>query len=173
MSFVIVTDTSANIPTPIARKYGIEVIPLSYTVDGTEQECTDTETFDSAAYYARMKDGLKITTSQINPQKYVDRMEPVLQNGQDVLFAGMSAGISGTFHSAQIARDQLMEEYPDRKICLVDTMGASLGEGLLVLEAQKCKEQGMSAQETADHLNEERWHMAQIFTVDDLNQVIL
>ena len=171
MSFAIITDTSANIPTPMTEKYAIRVLPLSYIENGVQYECVDTETFDSVGYYEKMKAGAKITTSQINPQKYIDCMEDILQEGQDILFVGMSAGVSGTFHSAQIARDQLMEKYTDRTIRLVDTMGASLGEGLLVLKAQKCREQGMSLCDTADLLERERWNMAQIFTVDDLNHL--
>ena len=91
MSFAIFTDTSANIPTELAEKYNIGVVPLSYFVDGEQQECVDTRTFDSAAYYAGMKKGAKITTSQINPQKYVDYMEPTLKEGKDILFVGMAA----------------------------------------------------------------------------------
>ena len=171
MSFAIVTDTSANIPTPLAQEHQICVIPLSYIIDGEQRECTNTETFDSDSYYDAMKAGVKITTSQINPQKDVDAMEGILQQGQDVLFVGMSAGISGTFHSAQIAKDMLLETYPERKICLVDSMGASLGEGVLVLKAIEYRQQGKTLEETEQLLNEERWHIAQIFTVADLNHL--
>lgn len=171
MSFTIVTDTSANIPTPMVKKYGMEVIPLSYHMEGEDRTCLDTETFDSAAYYAKMKEGVKITTSQINPQLYVDRLEPLLQEGQDVLYLGMSAGISGTFQSAQIAKTQLEEQYPGRTVRVVDTMGASLGEGLQVLKAQRCKEQGMSLEETACMIENTRMQMCQIFTVDDLGHL--
>lgn len=168
MSFAIFTDTSANLPTPMAKEYGIGVIPLSYTANGQAHECLDTETFDSAAYYASMKEGVTITTSQVNPQKYVDYMEPTLKEGKDILFVGMSAGISGSFSSALIAKDQLEETYPERKIYVVDSMGASLGEGLLVLRAHNYMEQGMEIAEVAERLAKERDNMYQLFTVDDL-----
>ncbi len=168
MSFVIFTDTSANLPTPEAKKYGIEVIPLTFTAGGKTYESLDTEDFDYDAYYEGMKKGAAITTSQINPQLYMDRIAPVLESGNDVLFVGMSSGVSGSYNSMVTARVQLLEEYPERQIRLVDTKGASLGEGILVLEAQNCKEQGMSLDETADCLLEKREHMYQVFTVDDL-----
>ncbi len=168
MSFVIMTDTSANLPTAETRKYGIGVIPLSYSVDGTEYTCLDTEAFHCEEYYESMKTGAKISTSQINPQKYMDYMEPVLKEGNDILFVGMASGISGSFGSAKIAREQLLSDYPERNIRLVDSMGASLGEGLLAYKAMELKNQGMSLDETADALVNERMKMCQIFTVDDL-----
>lgn len=172
MSFTIITDTSANIPTETTEKYGIEVLPLSYiTPDGESHICEDTRTFDSRAYYAAMKSGQKITTSQVNPQSYIDLMEKHLRKGEDILYIGMSAGISGTYHSAQIAKDQLQEDYPDRKILVVDSSGASLGEGLQVLRAQSLKEQGKTIEQTAQAIENWKMRMAQIFTVDDLNHL--
>ncbi len=168
MSFAIFTDTSANLPTRETKRLNLIVVPLSYSVDGVEQECLDTEAFAAADYYEKMKGSTVIKTSQINPQKYVDYMEPVLRDGKDILFVGMSSGISGSFASAKIAREQLLEEYPDRTIRLVDSLGASLGEGLLVLKAQQCREQGMTLDETAHLLDEAKAHMYQLFTVDNL-----
>ena len=115
-----------------------------------------------------LKSGTRVTTSQINPGTYEEAMEPVLKAGSDILFVGMSSGISGSFGSCRIAAEQLMETYPERKILLVDSLGASLGEGLLVKLAVDCREKGMSLQQTADFLNEKRDHMYQLFTVDDL-----
>ena len=168
MSFSIFTDTSANLPTPMAQEKKITVIPLSYIRDGKEMTCLNTEEFDPREYYGALKSGEKVTTSQINPHSYEEMMEPVLREGKDILFVGMSSGISGSFHSAQLAAEQLLETYEDRKILLVDSLGASLGEGMLVLEAVSCREKGMSLQETADYLLELRDHVYQLFTVDDL-----
>ena len=168
MSYSIFTDTSANLPTPYTKEHGIGVIPLSYIEDGQEHTCLDTESFRADEYYASLKAGKRITTSQINPQKYVEAMEPVLKEGKDILFVGMSSGISGSFHSAELAGEQLLETYEDRKILMVDSLGASLGEGLLVFEAVCCREKGMSLKETWDHLNEMKLHIYQLFTVDDL-----
>lgn len=168
MSFAIVTDTSANLPTPWLRANDVTVIPFSYTINGREMSCMDTEAFNGTAYYTAMRNGVGVSTSQINPQAYIDSFEPLLQAGSDILFIGMSSGISGSFQSAQMAMAQLRESYPDREFRLVDTLGASLGEGLLVMRAAEWKRQGLGLSEIAKRLLALRRNMCQIFMVDDL-----
>ncbi len=168
MSYTIMTDTSANIPTADASRQGVIIVPLSYNSAGKEYVCLDTDAFDYATYYESMKNGERITTSQINPQRYMEYMEPVLKAGNDILFVGMSSGISGSFSSASIAREQLLEIYPDRQICLIDSYGASLGEGLLVLQAAQWMAEGKSLEDNAADLTNLRMKMYQVFTVDDL-----
>ena len=168
MGYIIATDTSSNIPTNIVEEKKILVISLSINIGGKEYSDINPKSYDSKKYYDFLKNGGETKTSQINPQKYVDALTPVLKDGNDVLFIGMSAGVSGSFASAVIAREQLKEDFPDRKIALVDSMGASMGEGLLVLKAVKCLEDGMSLDATAEFIESERMKMAQIFTVNDL-----
>ena len=169
MCYAIVTDTSANLPTPVLAAHGIPAIPFHYTINGTaEQACLDTEAFDGSFYYNAMRGGVGVTTSQINPQAYIDCFEPLLAAGQDILFVGMSSGISRSFHSAQMAMAQLREQYPERQFRLVDTLGASLGEGILVLKAIEYRDSGMDLSEAAKRLLALRHRMCQIFMVDDL-----
>lgn len=166
--YSIITDTSANLDCELLHKHNIISIPFSFYIDGKEQTCTDTVAFDGSAYYNAMRKGTKVTTSQVNPQRYIDYMLPILKDGRDILFVGMSSGISGSYCSAQMAASQLLDEFPDRSIFLVDTLGASLGEGLLVLKAAECRDNGMGLKETADFLSGLRYSMCQVFTVDDL-----
>jgi len=168
MKCAIVTDTSANLPLRMVTQYGLTVIPFSYYVEGEENVCTDIEAFDGAGYYSAMRAGGLVTTSQITPQRYLDAIEPLLAEGQDILFIGMSSGISGSFSSARLAMMQLAERYPERKLRLVDTRGASLGEGLLVLRAAEMLRGGASIDETAARVRALRERMCQVFTVDDL-----
>ena len=168
MSFTIFTDTSGNIDSALAKKYDIKIIPFSYFIGDEEFTCLDTESFDGVDYYNRMLNGVRVTTSQINPQRYIDHFEPILKDGSDILFIGMSSGISGSYESAGIAANQLLEDYPDRKIILIDSLGASLGEGLLAVWAYELKEQGKSIEETAEKVSKIRDNMYQVFTVDDL-----
>ena len=168
MSYVIVTDTSANLPTPILRENGVGVIPFHYTVEGRELDCLDTEAFDGHAYYEAMRNGALASTSQINPQAYIDQFAPLLAAGQDILFIGMSSGISGSFQSAQMAREQLLERFPERQLCVVDTLGASLGEGILVLRAIEARAAGLPLDALVRELLEMRRRMYQVFMVDDL-----
>ena len=166
--FQILTDTSANLPTDLAEQNSIQVIPFYYYVNGSRNTCTDTNGFDGKTFYNAMREGAEVTTSQINPQDYMDVMKPILQKGEDILFVGMSSGISGSFHCAQLAAEELQEEFPGRKIRLIDTIGASLGEGLLVLRAVREKLQGFSLDDIYHKLMELRHTMCNIFTVDDL-----
>ena len=168
LSFAILTDTSANLPTPLLRERGVDVMAFSYFIDGTEHTCPDTEAFDGTAYYGAMRKGTVVTTSLVNPERFIAAARPHLEAGEDILFIGMSSGISGSFGSAKLAAGDLREEFPDRDIELVDTLAASLGEGILVLRAAEMRDAGASLAETVRALREMRWHMYQIFTVDDI-----
>ena len=168
MSFAIFTDTSANLPTPLTIEREIGVIPFTYFVEGQEFACLDTETFDGADYYGKLRARAKISTSQINPQRYIEYMEPALRAGQDVLYIGMSSGISGSYQSALMAAEQLREAYPAREVRTVDTLGASLGEGLAVLEACDKRDAGLSLDNTVSAVLKMCRCMYQVFMVDDL-----
>ena len=146
--FRIVTDTSANLPTDYLLSEQITIIPYTFQSGKGEQSCMDLATFDAKDFYTQMRSGVKVTTSQIPPQRYIDVLTPMLEAGEDVLFVSMSSGISGSYASGQIAARQLREEFPDRKLLLVDTYSASLGEGLLVMRAVNCRREGMCIDET-------------------------
>lgn len=166
--FQVVTDTSANLPTDLVKENNILVIPFLYYVNGDKNTCLDTNGFNGPKFFQAMRDGADVTTSQINPQNYMDQMQPILERGEDILFVGMSSGISGSFHCAELAAEELQEKYPQRKIRLVDTLGASLGEGLLVLRAVKDKILGQSIEDVYQKLMDLRHRLCNIFTVDDL-----
>lgn len=166
--FQVMTDTSANLPSELLRINDITCIPFPYFVNGARHTCLDTEGFDGETFYGAMREGAEITTSQINPQHYIEVMKPILQRGLDILFVGMSSGISGSYHCAEIAAEELGADFPERRIRLVDTLGASLGEGLLVLKAVKDKLAGMSLDSVYEKLMDLRHRLCNIFTVDDL-----
>ncbi len=168
--YAIVTDTSANLDSAVLEAQGVCAIPFSFfdSRDEAEQTCLDTQTFDGEAYYENMRRGTRYVTSQITPQRYIDYMTPILHEGRDILFVGMSSGISGAYHSAESAAKTLREEFPGRMIRLVDTLSASLGEGLLVLHALSRRSEGAGLDELADELMALRHRMCQVFSVDDL-----
>ena len=168
MSFAIFTDTSANLPTPMLKQQEIGVLPFSYHIDGNTFACLDTEAFDAAAFYGSIRRGTVVTTSLVNPDSYMNAFRPVLESGRDILFVGMSSGISGSYGAACLASAQLREEFPDRQIETVDTLGASLGEGFLALEAARRRDEGASLTQVTEELNDMRMAMCQVFTVDDL-----
>lgn len=168
MSFVAITDTSGNLPSERIREAGLEVIAFPYFIDGREYTCLDTDSFNGDAFYAQIKDGMKVTTSQISPQQYADFFEPFLKEGKDVVFVCMSSGISGSCSSAVIGAGMILEQYPERRIEVVDTRGASLGEGLVALEAARLRDEGLEAGEAAAQLRDLVQRMFNVFTVDDL-----
>ncbi len=168
MSYVIATDTSANLPTPYTKEHGIIVIPFTYEMNGQEHTCTDTESFDADSYFAALKGGVRVTTSQIPPQRYIDYLTPVLAKGEDILFVGMSSGISGSYASAEVAAMQLRERFPQRKIVTIDTLGASMGEGIHVMHAVDWRAAGRTLDEAAELLMARRSEMYQGVLLDDL-----
>ena len=166
--FKVITDTSANLDQQWLIENDVPVIPFHYYVGGKDNTCTNTRGFDGAAFYSAMRAGEKVTTSQITPQAYLDTFRPILEAGQDILFVSMSSGISGSYSQSQFATRELKEDFPERTIHTVDTYGASLGEGLLVVKAVECRDQGVSLEDTYQLLQKLRHSMCQVFTVDDL-----
>lgn len=167
MQFVAVTDTSGNLPTRTAKEYDLKMIPFAYYIDGERFTCLDTESFDGDAFYAMLKT-TEVKTTQINPQEYADFFEPYLSDGKDVIYVAMSSGISGSCQSAMIGAEMLRETYPDRCVEVVDTRGASLGEGLVAVAAAKMRDEGLSACEAAKRLRMLSERMFNVFTVNDL-----
>ncbi len=166
--FAIITDTSANLDRSWLEAHNVLAIPFHYMVKGQDCTCLDTENFDGKTFYNAMREGEKVTTSQITPQAYHDMMRPVLERGEDILYISMSSGISGSYSQAEFAARELREEFPERTIYTVDTLGASLGEGLLVLQAVECRDRGEKLEDIYNKLMDVRHSMCQVFTVDDL-----
>lgn len=169
MSFDIITDTSANLPGDVIAAHGIKVIPLTFTINnGGSSVVMTPESYDGHAFFDSMRAGAVVTTSQVNPGNYAELFEQSLSEGRDVLYVAMSSGISGSFNSAGIAARELEEKYPGRRIRLVDTIGASLGEGLLVLKASDMRDAGEDIEKVYKTLDAERHTMYNVFTVDEL-----
>lgn len=160
------TDTSANLPETLAASLGISVIPFSYTVDGTP--AAQDAPFDGKKFYDAMRAGADVKTSMINIVNLMEPMRAALEQGDDVIYIGMSGGISGTANAAAIAARELQTEFPARKIAAIDTYAASLGEGLQVLQARKLLDAGMRFEEVVETISADRHTMCQYFTVDDL-----
>jgi len=168
VSFTILTDTSANLPSSYLREHNIGVVPFTYYIKDKPYSCLDTEGFDAKKFYKAMRMGADIKTSQINLFTYIHFFEPYLENGEDILMICMSSGISGAFRCAELAKIELTRKYPERKIKLVNTYAASLGEGLFVLKAIELRDSGCGLRETFKAIQKEVKRMYQVFTVDDL-----
>ena len=168
--FVIVTDSSADLPADLVRELGVEVLPLSFTIQGkTYRNYPDGREMAPGAFYQLLRSGGMATTSAVNVADYTAALEPLLQEGKDVLLLVFSSGLSATYQSSVIAVEELREKYPDRKLFTVDTLCASLGQGLLVWHAVEQKRKGASVEAVRDWVEENKLHLCHWFTVDDLH----
>ena len=169
-SYVIVTDSSADLSAQMAEKAGVQVLPLRFTVEGqTYYNWPDNREMDPKVFYRMLREGEVATTAAVNISQYLDMLEPILQSGTDVLVLSFSSGLSATYDSSRLAAEELREKYPQRKIFAVDTLCASLGQGLLVWHAAQLKDQGKSIEEVRDWVEENKLHLCHQFTVDDLH----
>ncbi|MBQ8831556.1 MAG: DegV family protein [Oscillospiraceae bacterium] len=169
MSFKVFTDSSANLPGNIISRYDIEVIPFRYEINGVMHTCEkNTDNFDCHRYYEMLRNKGTVKTSLINVQEFCDELTPMLKAGQDVLYVGLSSGVSGTVQAAKVAARLLTEEFPERKIRVFDSMGAGLGVGLTTCKAASLNEAGMCIDEAMLELEEYRMKLCQYFTVDDI-----
>jgi DegV family protein with EDD domain len=170
MSYTVFTDGCSNLPGRILTELNIRVLPCSYVFDGKPGVYEgDIDAFDSHAYYEKLRAGAEMKTSLLNSQLFMDHFRTALEAGEDVVYVGLSSGVSGTLQAAKIAAEELMEEFPERMVRVVDSLGAGFGPGLLACRAADLRNEGKTANEAGEILDEEVKHLLQIFTVDDLN----
>lgn len=167
--FVILTDNTVDMPLSWLKEHDVDCLYLACNMDGVIYN--KEHAIDEKEFYRRMREGAMPTTSQVNPTEAQEAFEKVLKEGKDILYVAFSSGLSGTYNSCRIAAGELAEVYPDRKIEVIDTLAASLGEGLILYYAVKMKEEGKSLEETADWVREHVLHSCHVFTVDDLNHL--
>lgn len=168
-NYVIVTDSAADLDQALVDALGVRVVPLSLTLgDKTYRDYPDRRELDPKEFYARLRAGEVATTSAINLADAREAIEPLLREGLDVLFLAFSSGLSSSCQSIRLATQELAEEYPQRKCYVVDTLCASLGQGLLVYLTAKRKEAGATLEEARDYAEDSKLHLCHWFTVDDL-----
>ena len=166
MNYQIITDSGCDFPQELRQSLQLSVTPLSVLFRGQSHQ-DDSERFIKEVY-AGLRSGEEAKTSAANPDQWLTIMEPILQKGQDILVLAFSSGLSTTYQSAVIAAEDLLAKYPDRHIRVVDTLCASLGQGLLVWYACEKKKAGFSLDQLADWCEENKFHLCHWFTVDDL-----
>ena len=166
MKYIISTDSTADLPESYVKEHGIAIQFLSYafgdTVYGLNNQLNPHD------FYERMRSGEMPTTNACIPDEVQQSFESYLKEGYDILHISFSSGLSASYNNARIAANELAEQYPDRKIVLVDSLCASLGQGLFVHYAVTMKESGKSLDEVATWLEENKPHLCHQFTVNDL-----
>ncbi len=164
--YIITTDTTADLPREYVEEHKIGVMSLNYMMEGQVYDWEHPLPVEE--FYAKMREGSMPTTSQVNPETAKEIFAGYLAQGLDVLHIAFSSALSGSYNSARIAAGELLEEQPEHKVTVVDSLCASLGEGLLVHKAVKLKEAGKSLEETARWVEEHKLEICHNFTVDDL-----
>ena len=167
--FVLMTDSSADLSQEMVQELGVTVLPLSFTIQGkVYRNYPDNREMDLPLFYDMLRAGELATTSEVNVAEYTQAVEPILQEKKDVLILAFSSGLSSTYQASVLAAEELREKYPDRKIYTVDTLCASLGQGMLVYQAAQLRQAGKSLDEVAQWVEDNKLRQCHWFTVDDL-----
>ena len=165
--FIITTDTTTDLPASYVNEHHLGMMSLPYTIEN--QTYTWEHSLPEKEFYAMMRNGYLPTTSQANPEEAENLFENIIRTQDvDILHIAFSSGLSGTYNSCRLAAMNLAEKYPDNKIIVIDSLCASMGEGLFVHKAVMMKEEGKSIDEIAAWLEENKLHVVHNFTVDDL-----
>ena len=162
----IITDSCCDFPREMIAQLDIDVVQLTLLFRG--KEMTNPSDEEIQTMYNALRAGESASTSAVNPEGWKAAMEPIAASGKDILVMAFSSGLSTTYQSAVIASQELMEQYPQRTIKVVDTLAASLGQGLYVWYACKKRDEGLSLEELCNWCEDHKFNIAHWFTVDDL-----
>ena len=166
--YIFITDSDSDLPFHLKEQYDIPVVYMPYALDGKEYFDDLGQMLDHKSYFDMMRNGAVPVTSALNEATYLDYFEPILQEGKDILFVAFSSKLSCTLQSAASAREKLLENYPERKITIVDTLRISGPMTLLVLKAHEMYRAGKSMEEVAGWLESNKLRAQAYFIVDDL-----
>ena len=169
MGYRIVTDSGSDLSARMIRELEVEMIPLHSIMKSSKGDDTlDGNKLELPEVYALLRQRYSATTSAVNVDAFTEAFEAILKEGDDVLYLGLSSGLSATYHASELAAEDLAAKYPERKIIVIDTLAASLGHGMLVYLAVQKKREGASIEETRDYILEKVPQTCHWFTVDDL-----
>ncbi len=170
--YVIITDSTTDLTQELINELDITVIPMEFNIDGKVYlNYSDERDISYKEFYDFLRNGKNSTTSLINTTTFTELFEPILEDGKDILYIAFSSGLSGTYNSSCIAAQMLSEKYTDSKIYTVDSLSASMGEGLLVYHAVNKKKEGMNIDELKDWVENNKLNLCHWFTVDDLHHL--
>ena len=169
-NYVVMTDSSADLNPALEQELGVDIIPLSVNCgDRTFLDYPDEREIKTSEFYGMLRSGANAKTAAANVETFLTAMSRHLEQGKDVLYLGFSSGLSSTYSASEIAAQELRERYPERKVLTVDTLCASMGQGLLVWYAARMKNEGRGIGAVRDWLEENKLHLCHWFTVDDLH----
>ena len=170
--YVILTDSCCDLTAEMAAELGVEVLPLSLQMEGkTYRNYLDGRDIGFQEFYARIRNGALATTSDVNVGEFEAKMREILKTGKDILSISFSSALSTTYQSSVIAAEELKSEFPDARILTVDSLCASLGQGLFIWLCAQEQKKGKTIDEVKAFAEETKAHLCHWFTVDDLNHL--
>ena len=168
--YVIMTDSCCDLTDHMAKELELAVVPLTVHIDGHDYpNLLDGSAISFEDFYGKIRGGVLATTAAANVGQFQEAMRPILAAGKDIVSINFSSALSTTYQSACIAAQDMKEEFPDANIYVVDSLSASLGQGLLLYLTVQKKREGLSAQELVQWVEDNKLHIDHWFTVDDLN----
>ncbi len=166
---LIVTDSCADLTQEQVELMDIRIIPLTVEIEGiTYAHYPDERELKIKKFYQQLRDKKVAMTSLVNVGSFLTFFESMISEGCDVLYIGFSSALSGTVQSAKVASEELKEQYPNDRIVVVDSLCASMGQGLLIWNAWKLKEEGKTIDEIVQWIDNNKLNLVHLFTVDDL-----
>lgn len=165
-TFEIFTDSSCDLPKDIIEERGLHVMQLEVLID--DNPSVPNNQIDIKEFYEKLRNGSNAKTSAVSPAIFEEEMRKVLKEGKDILYVGFSSGLSATYANGMIAINELREEFPERKICDIDTLCASMGQGLMAYYADELRKEGKTVDETCARLEEVKQYINHQVTVNDL-----
>ena len=164
--FKLVTDSTTDLPESYYKEHDVDYFCLSCLINGTIYNKQNPITIDD--FYKAIADGAMPTTSQVNPEEAKEAFDEMIKESKNILYLAFSSGLSGTYNSIRIAAEEVMEENPDVKIVVIDTLAASMGEGLILDKAVRLRDEGKSFEEVAEYIENHKLNLCHVFTADDL-----
>ena len=165
-NYVILTDSGTDLTPEMIKELDVELLDLSVTVEN--EEPVKNSALDLPEFYAFLREKKSASTAAVNLDSFIEAMTPILESGKDLLYIGFSSGLSSTYASGKLAAEELSEKFPERKIYTVDSLAASLGQGLLVYHAAKMRLAGEDIESVRDFVENNKLHLCHWFTIDDL-----
>ena len=171
MGIKIITDSACDLKREYIDKNNIALLSLILNLEGQAIKDDLGKSLSYEEFYNKMRHGATPTTSQINAHDFEEEFTKYIKNGDSIIYISISSSLSGTFNSANIARNNLIEEYPEAKIELVDSSSVSMGQGLLVLKACEMRDNGASIEEIVEWIEENKRKVIHSILIDDLNHL--
>lgn len=167
--FQIFADSCSDLGTSVRKQYGLEYCRMNIVLDGEDKHADlDFQEYSYEEFYGWMYAGRKIKTAQVPMPEFLGKFRPFLEKGIDILYIGCSSALSGSINVFELAKEQLLEEFPDRKLIGIDSLSSTGAQGMMAVQAAKLQKEGKTLEEVADYLNKNKLHFNYWATVDDL-----